>query len=226
MIGAPQVVETALAEAARLGRADETIVLVTDRSTASLRWAGNSMTTNGESSSREYHGDFDCPPRRQGLRRLGDVKRGRYRRRSPGWSPPRRTPPARRPRRGRRTGAARRRTARRLGRPGARDGCRRLRRRRRESWRRAFAARTGSTASPGTNWTRRCGHLERSAAALHPADGLGRDQRQARRRQCVGRRQHPRLRRCTNRFHARGPVDAPGLGRAGPSSFPRAATRR
>lgn len=52
MIGAPQVVETALAEAARLGRADETMVLVSDRATASLRWAGNSMTTNGESVSR------------------------------------------------------------------------------------------------------------------------------------------------------------------------------
>jgi predicted Zn-dependent protease len=53
MIGAPEVVELALAEAARLGGADETIVLVTDRSTASLRWAGNSMTTNGESVSRD-----------------------------------------------------------------------------------------------------------------------------------------------------------------------------
>src|ERR1700730_4745536 len=52
MIGAQQVVETALAEAARLGKADETIVLVTDRADASLRWAGNSMTTNGESVSR------------------------------------------------------------------------------------------------------------------------------------------------------------------------------
>ncbi|MDT5241473.1 MAG: hypothetical protein QOD97_3671, partial [Mycobacterium sp.] len=53
MITAPQVVEIALAEAARLGRADETIVVVTDRAAASLRWAGNSMTTNGESLSRE-----------------------------------------------------------------------------------------------------------------------------------------------------------------------------
>jgi predicted Zn-dependent protease len=53
MIGAPQVVEAALAEAARLGRADETMVLVSDRATASLRWAGNSMTTNGESVSRD-----------------------------------------------------------------------------------------------------------------------------------------------------------------------------
>ena len=52
MIGAQQVVDTALAEAARLGKADETIVLVTDRADAALRWARNSMTTNGESVSR------------------------------------------------------------------------------------------------------------------------------------------------------------------------------
>jgi predicted Zn-dependent protease len=52
VIGAQQVVDLALAEAGRLGRADETIVLVTDRADASLRWAGNSMTTNGESVSR------------------------------------------------------------------------------------------------------------------------------------------------------------------------------
>src|SRR5258708_29816399 len=51
MIGAQQVVDTALAEAARRGKAEETIVLVTDRADASLRWAGNSMTTNGESVS-------------------------------------------------------------------------------------------------------------------------------------------------------------------------------
>jgi predicted Zn-dependent protease len=52
VIGAQQVVDAALAEAARLGKADETIVLVTDRADAALRWAGNSMTTNGESISR------------------------------------------------------------------------------------------------------------------------------------------------------------------------------
>ncbi|MGV0801787.1 TldD/PmbA family protein, partial [Mycolicibacterium elephantis] len=52
MIGAQQVIDRALAEAARLGKADETIVLVTDRVDAALRWAGNSMTTNGESTSR------------------------------------------------------------------------------------------------------------------------------------------------------------------------------
>jgi predicted Zn-dependent protease len=53
MITAPQVVEIALAEAVRLGGADETIVVVADRAATSLRWAGNSMTTNGESLSRD-----------------------------------------------------------------------------------------------------------------------------------------------------------------------------
>src|SRR5215212_11221196 len=52
VIGAQQGVDIALAEAAKLGKADETIVLVTDRADAALRWAGNSMTTNGESVSR------------------------------------------------------------------------------------------------------------------------------------------------------------------------------
>ena len=41
-----------LETAAGTGRADETIVIVTDRAEASLRWAGNSMTTNGVSTSR------------------------------------------------------------------------------------------------------------------------------------------------------------------------------
>jgi predicted Zn-dependent protease len=52
MIRAEQVVEAVLGEAARSGRADETIVVVTDGAEASLRWAGNSMTTNGVSISR------------------------------------------------------------------------------------------------------------------------------------------------------------------------------
>ena len=52
MIGAQQVIDHVLTEAARLGGADETIVLVTDQAEASLRWAGNSMTTNGESITR------------------------------------------------------------------------------------------------------------------------------------------------------------------------------
>ncbi|MGA9491096.1 MAG: metallopeptidase TldD-related protein [Mycobacterium sp.] len=52
MIGAQQVIDIALDAAARLGRADETIVLVSDRIGTSLRWANNSMTTNGVSTAR------------------------------------------------------------------------------------------------------------------------------------------------------------------------------
>ena len=52
MIGAQQVIEIALKAAARLGLADETIVLVSDRISTSLRWANNSMTTNGVSTAR------------------------------------------------------------------------------------------------------------------------------------------------------------------------------
>ncbi|MFD6161050.1 metallopeptidase TldD-related protein [Nocardia sp. NPDC060256] len=50
MIAAGEVVERALA----LSRADEAIVIVTDAHDASLRWAGNSMTTNGSSVSRDW----------------------------------------------------------------------------------------------------------------------------------------------------------------------------
>ncbi len=45
-----EVVERALAAS----KADEAIVIVTDASEASLRWAGNSMTTNGSTTSREW----------------------------------------------------------------------------------------------------------------------------------------------------------------------------
>ena len=41
-----------MAAAAQSGRCDETIVIVTDRAEASLRWAGNSMTTNGVATGR------------------------------------------------------------------------------------------------------------------------------------------------------------------------------
>ncbi|MFC4376425.1 metallopeptidase TldD-related protein [Nocardia halotolerans] len=50
MFPAGAVVERALAAS----RADEAIVIVTDAHEASLRWAGNSMTTNGSSVSREW----------------------------------------------------------------------------------------------------------------------------------------------------------------------------
>jgi len=52
VIPAQQVVELALHAAATSARCDETIVIVSDRAEASLRWAGNSMTTNGVSTSR------------------------------------------------------------------------------------------------------------------------------------------------------------------------------
>jgi predicted Zn-dependent protease len=52
MITANHVVNLVLEQAAKSGRAEETMVLVTDRVGATLRWAGNSMTTNGVSVSR------------------------------------------------------------------------------------------------------------------------------------------------------------------------------
>jgi predicted Zn-dependent protease len=52
MITAQHVVNIVLDEAAKSGRADETMVLVTDAVDSSLRWAGNSMTTNGVSINR------------------------------------------------------------------------------------------------------------------------------------------------------------------------------
>ncbi|MBY4130362.1 TldD/PmbA family protein [Rhodococcus fascians] len=50
MIAAQHVVERALACAS----VDDTIVIVTDSSDATLRWAGNSMTTNGIATSRRW----------------------------------------------------------------------------------------------------------------------------------------------------------------------------
>ncbi|HPZ95511.1 MAG TPA: metallopeptidase TldD-related protein, partial [Mycobacterium sp.] len=52
MIPAQEVVELALQAAKASDRCDETIVIVTDCADASLRWAGNSMTTNGVATSR------------------------------------------------------------------------------------------------------------------------------------------------------------------------------
>jgi predicted Zn-dependent protease len=52
VIEAQRVVDIALAEAVRSGKADETIVTVSDFSDAALRWANNSMTTNGVSVGR------------------------------------------------------------------------------------------------------------------------------------------------------------------------------
>ncbi|WP_405137238.1 metallopeptidase TldD-related protein [Nocardia sp. NBC_01388] len=50
VLPAPEVVDRAL----RSSRADEAMVIVTDAHEASLRWAGNSMTTNGSSIARDW----------------------------------------------------------------------------------------------------------------------------------------------------------------------------
>ncbi|GAB4586460.1 TldD/PmbA family protein [Nocardia sp. IFM 10818] len=50
VLPAPEVVAAAL----RASRADEAMVIVTDAHEASLRWAGNSMTTNGSSVARDW----------------------------------------------------------------------------------------------------------------------------------------------------------------------------
>ena len=52
MITPQHVVNLVLDEAAKLGGASETMVLVTDKVEATLRWAGTSMTTNGVSVNR------------------------------------------------------------------------------------------------------------------------------------------------------------------------------
>lgn len=52
MITPQSVVDIVLGEAAKNRRADETIVVVTDKVEATLRWANNSMTTNGVAVSR------------------------------------------------------------------------------------------------------------------------------------------------------------------------------
>ncbi len=50
MIPAPELVEQALGQS----RVDGCVVLVTDASEASLRWANSTMTTNGVSTSRTW----------------------------------------------------------------------------------------------------------------------------------------------------------------------------
>lgn len=52
MITPQHVVNIVLDEAAKNGRADETMVLVTDKVEANLRWANNTMTTNGVAVQR------------------------------------------------------------------------------------------------------------------------------------------------------------------------------
>ena len=230
MISAQQVVDLVLAEAARLGGADETIVLVTDRGEASLRWAGNSMTTNGESVSRATTVISIVRRGDTAHRRLGAVQRGRPggdRRR---WSRRRSRPPR----------AA----------PEARDSCAAADRCRRRPP-------TGTRRSPGTGadvfadvarsvWPAGFrgadqlygfarhdrghdvpGDVDRAAAALHPAHRLGGDQRQTRRRQRLGGRRARRTSSTCQPIRMLDElVDCGWAGRSAPSSCPPGATRR
>ncbi|MBX9640613.1 MAG: TldD/PmbA family protein [Mycobacteriaceae bacterium] len=52
MITPQHVINIVLDEAAKMGRADETMVLVTDKVEAALRWANSTMTTNGIAVTR------------------------------------------------------------------------------------------------------------------------------------------------------------------------------
>ena len=155
MIGAQQVVDTALAEAARLGNADETIVLVTDRADAALRWAGNSMTTNGESVSRTT--TVISIVRQGDTAHVGSV-------RSSDVDPAviadlvaaSQQAAAGRARGARQCAAAagHRRTGR-LGCAGAGDRCASVLGAGRPLWHKVFGARTSCTGMPGISWRRR-----------------------------------------------------------------------
>src|SRR4029078_3382292 len=195
MIGAQRVVDTALAEAARLGNADETIVLVTDRSDAALRWAGNSMTTNRESVRQTA--TVISIVRKGDTAHVGSVRSSDVdpaliaasvaaSQQAAAAAPPgrRRGPPppaawgGRPGGRRRCTAAAGHRRTGRLGRAGAGHWC---------------AGVLGVGTPSGTRFSGRgpvvrgCpayrgddvpGHVQRTAAALHAADRVGGDQRQ------------------------------------------------
>ena len=60
MIGAQQVVDLALAEARTLGKADETIVLVTDRADAVAALGGQFDDHQRRIGEPVHDGDFDC----------------------------------------------------------------------------------------------------------------------------------------------------------------------
>ena len=68
MIPPQQVVDVALGAAAGNPEVSDTIVLITDRTEASLRWAGSSMTTNGVSTSRTTTVISVCAPDGEGPR--------------------------------------------------------------------------------------------------------------------------------------------------------------
>src|SRR6476620_10822193 len=193
VIGAQQVVDLALAEAGRLGKADETVVLVTDRADAALRWAGNSMTTNSESVSR--HTTVIAIVRRGNTAHVGSVRSSDV---DPAVIADL-------------VGASQQ-TA--LAAPEARDTAPPLPGTYVPAdWdapvtgtgAQVFSGLTDGLAQGfrGADAVRVCpahrgdhvrGHVDRTEAAVHTADRLGGDQRQARRCQREGRCQHAQLR--------------------------------
>ena len=214
MISAQQVIDIALEAAARRGRADETIVLVTDRIAASLRWANNSMTTNGVSTARST--TVISIVRQGDTARVGSLTSSEV---DPSVI----------------EGLVAASQAAAVSAPDARDaapllsgngapgrlGCsdaghrpRGVRRRRpraesRLPWQRPVVRLCPARAGDGVS-----GDIGRIAAPLHPAHRFGGDQRQTRRCQRVGGGGHARFRRCANGFAAGAAVDAAGLGRA------------
>ena len=192
--------------------ADETIVLVTDRAEASLRWAGNSMTTNGVSVNRSTtvvsivrQGDSAHVGSRAVQRgRSGRDSRtgGRHRSRGPVGA------------RGRDGSSA----ADRVATPADWDapvpgtGAEVFADVAGVAGARVSRPRHVVRVRPPRRGDDVPGHLDRDPAALHAAHGIGGDQRQAGRRQRVGGHQHPVVRRRPDRPAAGRPVDAAGLG--------------
>ena len=204
----------ALAEAARLGqgRRDDRVGHRPRRRRAAV---GEQFDDHQRCfGAAQDHGDLHRAPRRSRSRRVADVQRGRSvgHPRSGGGVAGGGAVGAGSA--GQRSAAACDGCAERLGRTDSRNRRGGVRRRGRRIDARLSRIRPAVRicASHRGDDVRR--HLQRAAAALHPADRFGRDQRQARRRQRVGRHQHARLRRCANRFHARAALDAARLGAA------------
>ena len=226
MIGAQQVIDIALDAAARLGGADETIVLVGDRVATSLRWANNSMTTNGVSTARNT--TVISIVRQGDTARVGTLTSAEV---DPSAieelvaaSQAAAGVGARGTRR--RAAAERQHRAGRLGRADSGDRTRGVLRPRRSAGSRIpghrpavrlRAARAGDDVS---------GDVERTAAPLHPTDRLGGDQRQTRRRQRLGGRRNAPTSPVCQRIRCSSSCRCDWVGPSAASSCRRGATRR
>ena len=155
MIGAQQVVDMVLAEAARLGKADETIVTVTDRQRRRAAVGEQFDDHQRCFGAAQDHGDLGGATRRSRPRGVADVQRGRSVGHprpgggvagggACGTGSPRQ-----------RAAAARDGCGKRLGRTDSRHRRGGLRRRRRSADARLSRAPTGCTDTRGTSWRRR-----------------------------------------------------------------------